>query len=72
MTKKEKRQLKEAIANEEYIDQNNELIFKKLIFNPLLRAGGLLILLIFSLIISLKLPIKQVLIPQSHFYLLLL
>ncbi len=50
MTKKEKRQLKEAIANEEYIDQNNELIFKKLIFNPLLRAGGLLILLIFSLI----------------------
>ncbi|MDE5715083.1 MAG: signal peptidase I [Anaeroplasmataceae bacterium] len=50
MTKKEKKQLKEAIANEEYIDQNNELIFKKLIFNPLLRAGGLLILLIFSLI----------------------
>ena len=36
MTKKEKRQLKEAIANEEYIDQNNELIFKKLIFITLI------------------------------------
>lgn len=50
MNKKQKLKLKEDIANEEYIDQNNELVFKKLIFNPLIRAMGLLILLVFSLI----------------------
>ena len=50
MNKKQKLKLKEDIANEEYIDQSNELVFKKLIFNPLIRAMGLLILLIFSLI----------------------
>jgi len=38
MNKKQKLKLKEDIANEEYIDQSNELVFKKLIFNPLIRA----------------------------------
>ncbi len=50
MNKKEKATLKLNIANEEYIDENNELVFKKLVYNPLLRAMGLLVLLIFSLV----------------------
>ncbi len=50
MNKKQKKELKKNIENEEYIDQNNEMVFKKLIFNPLLRALGMLILLVFSLI----------------------
>lgn len=50
MNKKEKKELKRNIANEEYIEQNTELVFKKLIYNPLIRCFGLLILLVFSLI----------------------
>lgn len=50
MNKKQKNEIKKNIENEEYIDQNNDLIFRKLIFNPLIRAMGMLILLVFSLI----------------------
>lgn len=50
MNKKQKKELKKNIENEEYIDENNELVFKKLIFNPLIRGVGMMILLIFSLI----------------------
>lgn len=50
MTKKKKLELKNSLDDLEYINENNDLIFHKLIFNPLLRVCGLLILLIFSLI----------------------
>lgn len=50
MNKKQKKELKRNIENEEYIDQNNELIFKKLVFNPLFRGLCMCILLVFSLI----------------------
>lgn len=50
MNKKQKKKLKSEIAHEVYVEENNELIFKKLIFNPLLRIMGLLILLIFSVV----------------------
>ena len=48
MNRKEKNKLKMDMAHEIYIEENNELIFKKLILNPLLRVLGMLILLIFS------------------------
>ncbi|MDE6584249.1 MAG: signal peptidase I [Anaeroplasmataceae bacterium] len=50
MNKKQKKKLKSEIAHEVYVEENNELIFKKLIFNPLLRIMGMLILLIFSVV----------------------
>lgn len=48
MNKKQKKKLKTEMSHEIYIEENNELIFNKLIYNPLLRILGMLILLIFS------------------------
>ena len=48
MNRKQKKKLKSEMSHEIYIEENNELIFKKLIYNPLLRILGMLILLIFS------------------------
>lgn len=50
MKKNKRKQLLSNIENQEYINENNDYIFNKLKFNPLIRIGGLLILLIFSLI----------------------
>ncbi len=50
MNKRQKSKLKSDMTHEIYIEENNEFIFKKLIFNPLLRISGMLILLIFSLV----------------------
>lgn len=38
------------MSHEIYVEENNELIFKKLIYNPILRVFGMLILLIFSVV----------------------
>lgn len=64
MNKKQKKELKKNIENEEYIDENNEMIFKKLVFNPLFRGGAMMILLIFSLINSAR--IKRLAALTSH------
>ncbi|MDE7213998.1 MAG: hypothetical protein K2N42_05405, partial [Anaeroplasmataceae bacterium] len=48
MNSRQKKKLKSEMSHEIYIEENNELIFKKLIYNPLLRIAGMLVLLIFS------------------------
>lgn len=48
MNRRQKKKLKSEMSHEIYIEENNTMIFKKLIFNPLLRVLGMLILLIFS------------------------
>ncbi len=50
MKKSKKLELKNSLENNEYVLENNEFLFRKLMFNPLLRIGGMLILLIFSLL----------------------
>lgn len=50
MNRRQKKKLKSDMSHEIYIAENNEMIFKKLIYNPLLRVLGMLILLIFSAI----------------------
>ncbi len=50
MNKRQKNKIKDDMTHEVYIEENNEFIFKKLIFNPLLRILGMLVLLIFSLV----------------------
>lgn len=35
-----------------YIDENSDVLFNRLIFNPLLRIGGLAVLLVFSIIFN--------------------
>ncbi|MDE6240916.1 MAG: signal peptidase I [Anaeroplasmataceae bacterium] len=50
MNKRQKQKLKSEMSHEIYIEENNELIFKKLIYNPLLRILGMLVLLIFSVV----------------------
>ncbi len=52
MNKRQKNKIKDDMTHEVYIEENNEFIFKKLIFNPLLRILGMLVLLIFSLVNS--------------------
>ncbi|MCM1130923.1 MAG: signal peptidase I [Roseburia sp.] len=48
MNRKQRNKLKSEMSHEIYVEENNEIIFKKLIYNPLLRILGMLILLIFS------------------------
>lgn len=48
MNRRQKKKLKSDMTHEIYVAENNEMIFKKLIYNPLLRVLGMLILLIFS------------------------
>lgn len=50
MRGRQKKKLKSDMSHEIYIEENNALIFKKLIYNPLLRILGMLILLIFSVV----------------------
>lgn len=50
MNRKQKKKLKSEMSHEIYIEENNEIIFKKLIYNPLLRTVGMLVLLIFSVV----------------------
>lgn len=50
MNRKQKKKLKSEMSHEIYIEENNEIIFKKLIYNPLLRIVGMLVLLIFSVV----------------------
>ncbi|MDE7263128.1 MAG: signal peptidase I [Anaeroplasmataceae bacterium] len=50
MNRRQKKKLKSEMSHEIYVEENNELIFKKLIYNPILRVFGMLILLIFSLV----------------------
>ena len=48
MNRKQRKKMKSDMTHEIYVAENNEIIFKKLIYNPLLRILGMLILLIFS------------------------
>lgn len=50
MNKKKRNIIKDNISNDVYVEENNEIIFKKLMYNPLLRIAGMMILLIFSLV----------------------
>lgn len=50
MNRKKRSMINDNISHKIYIEENNEMIFKKLIYNPLLRVCGMMILLIFSLI----------------------
>lgn len=50
MKKKEKKLIKETIENEDYLETNTQIVYNRLIYNPLVRVAGLTILLIFSII----------------------